>query len=144
MYEFLLNAHNIIRWILLLVIIFVLIRSWSGFLGKKPYEKLDKAIGGVLIGFTHTQLILGVILLIVSPLTQAAFSDFGAAMKDPVLRYPFEHAFVMIVAVVLIQIGRTLSKRATDPVKKHKAIALYTTIAVLLILSRIPNWSFMH
>jgi len=144
MYEFLLNTHNVVRWLLLAVIIFVLVRSWGGFLGKKPYEKLDKAIGGALIGFTHTQLILGVILFIVSPLTELAFTNFADAMKDPVLRYPFEHAFVMVLAVVLIQMGRTISKRATDPVKKHKSVALYTTIAVVLILSRMPNWSFMH
>jgi hypothetical protein len=144
MYEFLSVTHNMLRWILLPVIAIVLILSYSGWLGNKPYRKLDNAFGGALVGLAHTQLLIGLLLYFVySPITQAAFADFGAAMKDKDLRlYAVEHILTMIIAIVIIQLGRTFSKRAATPSKRHKTIAIYTTIALLLILSRMPNWNF--
>jgi Na+/H+-dicarboxylate symporter len=144
MYEFLSVTHNLLRWILLPVVTIVLILSYSGWLANKPYGKLDNAFGGTLVGLAHTQLLIGLLLYMVySPITQVAFSDFGAAMKDTTLRlYAVEHILTMIIAIVLIQLGRTFSKKAATPLKRHKTIALYTTFALLLILSRMPNWKF--
>lgn len=145
MYTALLHSHNLIRWILLILLIFVLFRAWTGWLGKGSYQKIDKITGGILVGFTHLQLIVGLLLYFVySQITQAAFQDMGAAMKDPNLRfYAVEHILTMIIAVVLIQLGRTFSKKAATDVEKHKKVAVYTTIALLLILSRMPNWNLM-
>jgi len=144
MYEFLQVAHNIVRWILLPVILVVLFLSYSGWLGNKPYDKADNAFGGALVGLAHLQLIMGLLLYFVySPITHAAFQNFSVAMKDPVSRlYAVEHILVMVVAIVFIQLGRTFSKKAASPVKRHKTVAIYTTIALLLILSRMPNWNF--
>jgi hypothetical protein len=44
----------------------------------------------------------------------------------------------MIFAIALIQIGRTLSKKAADAASKHKKAIIYFGIGLLLILSRIP------
>ena len=145
MYTALLHSHNLIRWILLILLIFVLFRAWTGWLGKGSYQKIDKITGGILVGFTHLQLIVGLLLyFLFSPITQAAFQDMGAAMKDPNLRfYAVEHILTMIIAVVLIQLGRTFSKKASTDIEKHKKVAIYTTIALLLILSRMPNWNLM-
>jgi hypothetical protein len=145
MYTALFHSHNLIRWILLILLVFVLFRAWSGWLGKGSYQKIDKITGGMLVGFTHLQLIIGLLLYFVySPITQAAFKDMGAAMKDANLRfYAVEHILTMIIAVVLIQLGRTFSKKATTDIEKHKKVAIYTTIALLLIISRMPNWNLM-
>lgn len=145
MYTALFHSHNLIRWILLILLIFVLLRAWSGWLGKGSYQKIDKITGGMLVGFTHLQLIIGLLLYFVySPITQAAFQDMGAAMKDSHLRfYAVEHIFTMIIAVVLIQLGRTFSKKAKTDIEKHKKVAIYTTVALLLIVSRMPNWNLM-
>ena len=70
-----------------------------------------------------------------SPRTQAAFADMGAAMKDSILRYfAVEHMLAMLIAVVLIQMGRTLSKKAADDSSKHRKVAIYTGVALLIIL----------
>jgi hypothetical protein len=92
----------------------------------------------------HLQLLLGLLLYFgLSPITKAAFADFGAAMKDTTLRlYAVEHFITMIAAVALIQVGRILSKKASDDASKFKKMAIYTTIALLLMLSRMPNWKF--
>ncbi len=136
MYPILNTLHSYNRYLLLAALAFVLFRSISGWLGQKTYEKADNAGSAALVGLTHLQLLLGLILYLgVSPRTQTAFANFGAAMKDPWLRYfAVEHMSVMLIAVVLIQLGRTFSKRTSDPIEKHRKLAIYTGIAALLIV----------
>jgi Na+-driven multidrug efflux pump len=136
MYPLLDSLHSYNRYLIFIALLFVLFRSYSGWLGKKPYEKLDNTGSLVLLILTHVQLLIGLILYaFLSPSTQAAFANMGAAMKDSTLRYfAVEHILMMIIAVVFIQLGRTFSKKASGDEKKHRQLAIYTTIAVLLIL----------
>ena len=101
------------------------------------YEKTDNTAAAALLGLTHLQLLVGLIMYgFTSPWTRTAFADMGAAMKNEWQRYfAVEHIAMMLIAVVFIQLGRTLSKRATNDTDKHKKVAIYTTIAVILILA---------
>jgi uncharacterized membrane protein len=77
-----------------------------------------------------------------SHITKSALNDFGAAMKNADLRFwAVEHPLMMIIAVVLVTIGRSKSKRATQDVSKHKTAFWFFAIAMLLMLSMIP-WPF--
>lgn len=144
MYEIILKSHNGLRWIMLALLLFVIARSWSAYAGKKSFGKLDNATGGALVGISHLQLLLGFILYFgLSPKTQAAFADFGAAMKNQELRlFAVEHILTMVIAVALIQVGRIFSKKAADDSQKFKKMAFFTTFALLLMLSRMPHWNF--
>jgi hypothetical protein len=137
MYQLLDTLHSYNRYLLFAALLLVLFRAYSGWMGKKPFEKLDNTGSLILLILTHTQLLIGLILYaFLSPYTQAAFANMGAAMKDSTLRYfAVEHFIMMLIAVVLIQLGRTFSKKATDDVQKHRKLAVYTTAAVLLILA---------
>lgn len=128
--------HSYNRYLILIALAFVLFRSYSGWLGRKPFEKTDNTASVALLGLAHLQLVLGLIqYFVTSNWTKAAFADMGAAMKTPWLRYfAVEHITAMVLAVVLIQLGRTFSKKAVDPTEKHRKLAIYTTIAVVLIL----------
>ena len=66
------------------------------------------------VGVVDLQFTLGAWLyLFASPLSHAFFADFGAGMRQPLLRFfGLEHALGMLIAVALIHIGRTRSKRA--------------------------------
>ena len=136
MHQFLSTLHSYNRYAILLALVFVLIRSYSGWLGKKTYEKPDNIGAAALLGLSHLQLLLGLIMYFgTSPWTQTAFADMKAAMKNEWQRYfAVEHIAMMVAAVVLIQLGRTFSKKATDDEKKHRLVAIYTSIAVLLIV----------
>lgn len=136
MHPILVALHSYNRYLLLIALVFVLYRSYSGWLGKKPYVKADNAAGAALLGLTHLQLLLGLIMYaFTSPYTQTAFANMKAAMKNEWQRYfAVEHIMVMLIAVVCIQLGRTFSKKAVGDEKKHRTVAIYTTVAVLLII----------
>ncbi|MFN4253888.1 MAG: hypothetical protein ACK4Q5_02640 [Saprospiraceae bacterium] len=129
--------HSNNRYLLLAAILFALFRSVSGWLGKKPYEKADNAAAGALVGLAHLQLVLGLVQYFWASgiVATARAAGMGVAMKDAWMRYFLvEHITAMVLAVLLIQLGRTFSKKATDPTEKHKKVAIYTAIALLIII----------
>jgi hypothetical protein len=135
MHPILVTLHSYNRYAILAALLFVLYRSFSGWMGKKSYEKADNIGSAALLGLSHLQLLLGLIMYaFTSPWTQTAFANFGAAMKNPWQRYfAVEHILAMVIAVALIQVGRIVSKKAADAETKHRKMAVYTTIAAILI-----------
>ena len=139
-YTIFLYLHSWIRWIILILGIIAIIKAYAGWLGNKPYTKGDNAISGAFMGTLHLNLLIGLILYVfLSPFVQAAFQDFGAAMKNPELRFwAVEHILVNLIAVVVATVGRSKAKKAIDTVRKHKLTAIFYTIAFILLISRIP------
>ncbi len=140
MYTFLIFLHSWLRWILLILGLIVIIRSYIAWFGDKSYLKSDNTMSVILVAIFHLQLILGLLLYFVySPIVRSAFQDFGMAMKDSQLRYwAVEHIFIMLFSIVIAQIGRIRIKKAHSAVNKHRNAAIYFTLAFILILSRIP------
>lgn len=128
--------HSWNRYLVLIALVLVLYRSWTGWMGKKSFTKADNTASVALLGLAHLQLLLGLIqYFFTSGLARAARADMGAAMKDPWLRYfGVEHITIMLLGIACIQVGRTLSKKAGDDLSKHKKLAIWTTIAFLLIV----------
>ena len=63
-------------------------------------------------------------------------------MSDGILRFfALEHALMMIIAWVLVHMGRTMVKRADTDTRKHKRSIIFFGIALLIILAMIP-WPF--
>ncbi len=140
MYSIVLGLHNITRWIVLIVGIVAVVRAFLGWFGKKPWVDLDDKLGLYFTISLDVQLLLGLLLYVVlSPITTAAFSNFGAAMADPTTRYWLvEHILTMIIAVILGHVGRSLSKKATVDVAKHQRAAIFFGLAIVAILAAIP------
>lgn len=140
MYTFLIFIHSWLRWILLILGLIVIIKSYIGWFGDKKYLKSDNTMSIILVSLFHIQLILGLLLyFIYSPIVKSAFQDFGMSMKDSQLRYwAVEHIFIMLFSIVIAQIGRMRIKKAHSAINKHRNSAIYFTLAFILILSRIP------
>ena len=140
MYTGLLHTHNMFRWLVLITLFLAIVFAFIGLFNKQKWSKRDKLTGLLLTIFMDIQFVVGLVLYaFVSPLTKAAFSDFGAAMKNAELRfYAVEHILIMVVALVLVHIGRAKSKKATSPEKQHRSAAVFYTISLLLILTVIP------
>jgi hypothetical protein len=140
MYTGLLHTHNLFRWLVLLAAVFAIALALAGWLGKKPWTKKDNMAGLLFTIFVDIQFVIGMILyLFVSPFTKAAFADFGAAMKNSVLRfYAVEHILLMVAALVLVHIGKVKAKKEIVAWKKHRTAAIWYGIAFILILAGIP------
>ena len=129
--QILLALHSLNRFVLLILLLVVIGKSLLGWLNKSPFEKADDKFSLFLFISTHTQLLLGLILYFVSPVV--IFS--GASMKDAVARYWLvEHVAGMLVAIVLISLGRILSKKLSDSTAKHKRLFIYNMVALLIIM----------
>lgn len=136
------NVHSWTRWLVLLLALVVIFKAISGWLGKKSFTKQDNILGASFVGSMHLQLLLGLLLYFVfSPMGLNAISTMGmgAVMKNADMRYwAVEHFSVMILAVILAQVGRTLSKKTATDWQKHKKSAIFYGLALVLVLSRIP------
>lgn len=120
------------------MIILALVKAFSGWFGKKEFTASDKKSALFALIFTHIQLILGLGLYFISPLV--SFEE--GAIKSEVFRfYTIEHFSMMIIAIVLITLGFSLSKRAPESITKFKRVAVFYLIGLLIMLSSIP-WPF--
>jgi len=139
-YTALLQTHNIFRWLVLIALVVSVVLAFSGWLGKRGWKKVDNSSSLLLNIFIDIQFLIGIILYaFASPLTKAAFNNFGAAMKNADLRfYAVEHILIMVIALVLVHIGRAKSKKDMAPWKKHRAAAIFYGISLILVLWAIP------
>ena len=142
MYESVLSLHS--YWAVA-VLVFLLIATLNAFLGrsrKRPFIPKDRQIAMIALVFSHVQFIIGLTLVFVTPKLEAAKAvGMGGVMKDASLRLFFvEHPLVNLIAIILITIGWSKHKRATESAAKFKNIGVFDAIGIILLLSRIP-WS---
>jgi hypothetical protein len=63
-------------------------------------------------------------------------------MKNSYARFfAVEHISMMLIAIILIHIGRSKTKKAISDISKHKTSFWFYFIALILILASIP-WPF--
>jgi hypothetical protein len=142
-YLLLKDIHSVLRWIVILTLLWTLLRYWSGLLSRSEFTQKDRTSGLIFTTFLNLQLLLGIIVYATSPFIKGLMANFGGSMKDSVSRfYLVEHPVLMLLAVIIAQVGFSLSKRApTDRSRFLKGTVAYT-IAGILILIAIP-WPFM-
>lgn len=131
MYESLKYLHSGFRFLVLLLVVLAIVQSLAGWLGKKTYTDGNRKLNLFAMISAHTQLLIGLAVYFVSP-----FVQFGSqTMKEATTRYwTVEHIAMMIFAIVLITIGHSKSKKAALPEAKHRAIAIFYGLAVLVIV----------
>ncbi|WP_159523204.1 hypothetical protein [Sunxiuqinia indica] len=142
MYTGLLHLHNSLRWLILLVALVTLVKYFMGWFSQKGWMKSDNILGILFTAIMDIQLVVGLVLYLgYSPITKAAFQDFGAAMKNADLRfYAVEHFIMMIIALALVHIGRSKTKKAISARRKFGISLVFFGIAYIIILAAIP-WS---
>jgi hypothetical protein len=139
MYTILLSIHSIVRWIILVVFIYAIIRAYYGWLQKQEFNRTDKRILLVTSTLAHLQLVIGVWLYFVSPIVNYFLNNFHEAVKQKEFRFfGMEHSLMMLIAIILITIGSSLAKRKKTDTAKFKTIAIWYTLGTILILAAIP------
>jgi len=130
----LIRAHSGLRYLvlgLLIAAIFIAYSNW-----QKSKEGDSKVYLFALIA-THTQLLIGLFLYTMSPKV-----DFSLISEKVFRFYSIEHVFMMVIAIVLITIGRVRSKKLTGA-NKHRTILYFYAMALIIILVAIP-WPFRN
>jgi len=144
MYTGLLHTHHWIRYIALILLLVSAIKALMN-LNKKGENAGSRKLALYTLISVHLQLLTGLILFFISPKVKMAMENMGAAMKDSASRLVLiEHPLVMLIGITLITIGYVKSKKKTDQASFSKTILIYYGIALVLILSRIPmySWTF--
>ena len=142
MYTGLQHAHSGLANLALLALILVILWSLVGALSGRDFLEKDRKIALIAFILCHIQLLVGLILYFVSPLGYALLSG-GGAMADSAARLTaLEHPLINIIAIVLITIGYSRTKKLESSKAKFRSIYMMYAIGLILILSRIPwgNW----
>jgi len=126
----LLHTHSLFRWLAAVFLLIAIIKSLSGWLGKKEYNKSDNLVAILLISFTHIQFLLGLGLYFMN----GWFKQMSNMGESTIRFWAMEHGLMMLIAIVLITLGRVKSKKATTDELKHKKGAIFYIIAFVLIL----------
>lgn len=141
------TAHSYWAYLVLAVLLLAVCRAISGVAMNKEYSpKMFKAALFALI-VTHTQLLIAFLLYFSSSRFSLWFElGISEVMKVPEHRmYLVEHPIINILAVVLITRGYSKHKKKRLSNPKYKTLAIHYTLALLLILSRIPwkTWWYL-
>jgi len=141
MYEVIQVIHSYWAYLVLLVVVIATLNALVAFFSKREYAPKDFRISLFALIVTHLQFLIGLILYFVSPLGLQNITNngMGEVMKNSLFRlYAVEHPLVMILTVVFITIGYSKHKKKLTSTPKFKTLTIFYTIALVLLLSRIP------
>ena len=133
------HAHSGGRWIVLVLLLVGLFRSLTA--GNRSFTNSDQRVGLLLTIFADLMLLVGLYLYFAGPwgYQQIQAGGMGEAMKAPVSRFfAVEHLVGMLLAIILIHIGKAQGKKDLPHRTKHRRTAIYYGLALLIILAFIP------
>lgn len=142
LYSFLVHLHSVIRWIILLLLLVAIFNSVVA--GNRPFIRSDARTGSILVIFADLTLLIGLALWYFGPKGYKIIESMGmsAAMKDPYNRFfAIEHLTGMVIAIILLHIGKAQGKKAISDKAKHRRTVVFYLLALLIILISIP-WPF--
>lgn len=137
--EALKHAHSGLRWVVLILLIMAIVNAYKGKTSKLPYTDKDKKIHLFAMVFLHIQTLLGFISYFMNFGGKVDFSNMSG---NPVVRFfTVEHSFMMILALIIITVGFSRSKKIVETPKRFNFIFVTYLIGLVLILAGIP-WPF--
>jgi hypothetical protein len=142
-YNSLVMAHSVGRWIVLLLLLVAIFKSLGA--GNKPFTAGHAKTGLFLTIFADIMLLLGLYLWFAGAWGFKLIQEkggVGEVMKDPVTRfYAVEHFAGMLIAIILLHIGKAQGKKNVPDKIKHRRTVSFYILALLIILVSIP-WPF--
>ena len=139
MYDVVKILHSYWAYLVLFMLIVAVLNAIVKTPGK-DFGAKDLRISLFTLIVSHIQFVLGFVFFFVSDFTTLiSETGMGTVMKNADLRDKIiEHPVTMLIAIVLITIGFSRHKRKTTAKAKFKTIAIFYTIALVLILAKIP------
>ena len=129
--------HSLLRYFILLFAFVVVVQSVVGFMGKKTFKKGNRQTALILLICCDLQLLLGLILYYCKGWVNTLST--GGVMADPYRRFwAVEHGVGMVIAIVLVHMGYTVSKKNMDDDRKFKRMFWFIFIALAIFVATIP------
>lgn len=145
MFTGMLHLHSVLRWIILIVALWAIIKMASGMNGRKSFTASDKRPALFYLIVMDLQLLVGLYLYFVGEWGVKSISraGFGEVMKTAITRFfAVEHLVGMLIALILVHIGYSATKKKDISDKKKFSKAFWCfLIAFIAILISIP-WPF--
>ncbi|MDO9374935.1 MAG: hypothetical protein Q7T76_10970 [Ferruginibacter sp.] len=139
--QLVLILHSLLRWAIVIFGLWTLINAVTGVLSKRSFTSADNKSNLFFMISCDIQLLLGLILYFTNSWFDR-LKDLGNNMKDPYNRFfTMEHLLMMLIAWILVHVGRAQVKRATTSGAKHKRMLIFFGLAIVLVLASIP-WPF--
>jgi uncharacterized membrane protein len=136
LYKFLLLLHSGFRYIVMVLILLAILQSLAGWFGQKEYTEGNRKLNLFALISAHTQLLIGLVLYFKSPFVKFA----KETMHEATARYwTVEHISMMIFAIILITIGHSKSKKEILAVSKHRTIAIFYLLAIIVVVVSIAQ-----
>lgn len=127
--------HSLLRYVLLAAVAYAGLSHLLGLLRGTPILNGERTAAIIALVLSHVQLVLGLALYF---MRRGLYEE----MAQPYQRFwKYEHLGTMLIAIVLITLGRSLSKRAKEERSKQLRVAVFYLIALLLMLWAVP-WPF--
>jgi hypothetical protein len=142
MYSFLLHLHSVGRWIVLLLLLVAIFNSMVA--GSRPFIRSDARTGTILVIFADLMFLLGLAIWFFGSKGYKMIQEMGmnAVMKNSTARFfAVEHITMMLIAIILLHIGKAQGKKAIGDKAKHTRTLVFYLLALLLIMISIP-WPF--
>lgn len=131
MQETLVGLHSLWRWVVLLAVTVAIIRTLIGWLRRGDWTDSDNLLRVVAINALNVQVALGIVIWLI----QRRWDD-GVFLG-------IIHPLVMLAALGIASVGSARARRATEPVVKHRTLALSLIATMFLVTAAIPSdsWS---
>jgi hypothetical protein len=144
MFSVLLQLHNILRWVILLLLLLSILQSFVGWIKHRELREGDAKLWLFTMISVHTTLLIGLILLLFGRygILSSGLPEGISLMKDKFYRFFWvEHPVGMLIATVFVTLGRgVVKKQISDPLKYKRAFWFFL-LALVIIIATIP-WPF--
>lgn len=145
MSHFLLILHSWLRWAVLITAVWTIIRAISGVASHREYTAADHKSSLFFMISMDLQFLIGILLYLAEGWARNwTGGRLAAVMNNTAARFfTVEHAAMMILAWIIVHIGRSVVRKASSAEVKHSKSLVYFGVAFILILLAIP-WPFRH
>jgi hypothetical protein len=135
MYSAILISHIVISILLILLSLYIVIRSFFGVIGKASFSKFqDIQLSIAAVIFLYLELILGILLYAIyinkleTLITQANANTYFSARF-----WAVEHAILMFFAIIFGHLGLVYAKNLSEDKQKFQKNLLYFGLSSVLI-----------
>lgn len=140
MYQTVKNLHSYWAYLVLLMLILATFNALFKHFNKKEFNAPDFRISLFTLIVSHIQFLIALVLYFSADyFSLIGDMGMGEVMKNATLRNNIvEHPLMMILAIAFITIGYSKHKKKLTSKGKFKTLSIFYTIALILVLVKIP------